>query len=728
MIDSRAMPDRQRLFAELIALAFLHQTEKPPVVVRMRSDGDVRLTMDQSWPEVSVSDPSELPSAVTQGLVRSPVLVMPPWGRRDPVASARRPLEEMLFEPPTDNDGSLLGLLVPAALLTNAGSQRYRQELRRCWTPLAILTARAAMPNVHHQFEVAFILLSSTNEAMPLKMFRLPNTSDSEAVTDEFRSLLRRQGGSSTNGYVLRELPAASDSLGFEKHNPDLIARAKDLSGFGSTQLLGDVFEILFWGPGPERATDVDSPQVRVIHGRDILPNGGILPPEEDRGRRCAGSATDLRQGDFVMRGLSNVTDSGGLVVAHVTSSDLPAAAGDHVVVLRPKRELEQAELQLLDLFFRSGLCKRLVMAGGGSAMRVTPRALRDLPLPSPDAALSEALTGLGRASAELSKWHEEAERVLDGVFEKESASVARTEIISGGRKLRQRVDAAELLGDFDFAVRTRFPYPIAHRWRSLEAHRSGNDLDQTLTAALDCFESLLAYGANIAMVMAAEAGVGLGSLDSIREKLCAGRSGPSLGDWIAVLEEAAASKQLVALGAELPLGEIRTLLAPSVMDVRRRLTDRRNDQAHLRRPKLSEAQAVVDEALTDLTTLMGQAIFLTDLTLIHVNTTEWDSFHKTARVRYRALMGDHPVVPYRTTEQPRSDLEAGSLYIADTLGGWHLLRPFLVGRECPDCFTWSTFHVDRMAKGRLTIKSLERGHTIEDESQTEALRQVGLL
>ena len=179
--------------------------------------------------------------------------------------------------------------------------------------------------------------------------------------------------------------------------------------------------------------------------------------------------------------------------------------------------------------------------------------------------------------------------------------------------------------------------------------------MDQTLTAALDCFESLLAYGANIAMVMAAEAGVGLGSLDSIREKLCAGRGGPSLGDWIAVLEEAAASKQLVALGAELPLGEIRTLLAPSVMDVRRRLTDRRNDQAHLRRPKLSEAQAVVDEALTDLTTLMGQAVFLTDLTLIHVDTTEWDSFHKTARVRYRALMGDHPVVPYRTTEQPRS-------------------------------------------------------------------------
>ena len=33
-----------------------------------------------------------------------------------------------------------------------------------------------------------------------------------------------------------------------------------------------------------------------------------------------------------------------------------------------------------------------------------------------------------------------------------------------------------------------------------------------------------------------------------------------------------------------------------------------------------------------------------------------------------------------------------GSLYIIDSEYQWHLLRPFLVGRDCPICKNWSTF------------------------------------
>lgn len=69
-----------------------------------------------------------------------------------------------------------------------------------------------------------------------------------------------------------------------------------------------------------------------------------------------------------------------------------------------------------------------------------------------------------------------------------------------------------------------------------------------------------------------------------------------------------------------------------------------------------------------------------------------------------------------------------GSLYIIDSEYQWHLLRPFLVGRDCPICKNWSTFHVDRDDQGALVIKSLEHGHIDEGDSLAEPLHHVGLL
>ncbi|MFF1446162.1 hypothetical protein [Streptomyces sp. NPDC058295] len=42
--------------------------------------------------------------------------------------------------------------------------------------------------------------------------------------------------------------------------------------------------------------------------------------------------------------------------------------------------------------------------------------------------------------------------------------------------------------------------------------------------------------------------------------------------------------------------------------------------------------------------------------------------------------------MPTRTMTVPRNDLEAGSLYLRDSDHELHLLRPFLVGRDCPTC------------------------------------------
>ncbi|MGY5060697.1 hypothetical protein ACWDFR_42660 [Streptomyces sp. 900105755] len=86
--------------------------------------------------------------------------------------------------------------------------------------------------------------------------------------------------------------------------------------------------------------------------------------------------------------------------------------------------------------------------------------------------------------------------------------------------------------------------------------------------------------------------------------------------------------------------------------------------------------------------------------------------------------------MPTRTMTVPRNDLNAGSLYLRDSDHELHLLRPFLVGRDCPTCRLWSTFHVDRAPKGKVILKSLEHGHVVEDASPAlrASLEHVQLL
>ncbi len=108
-------------------------------------------------------------------------------------------------------------------------------------------------------------------------------------------------------------------------------------------------------------------------------------------------------------------------------------------------------------------------------------------------------------------------------------------------------------------------------------------------------------------------------------------------------------------------------------------------------------------EAAADLATLVEQAQFLADWPLTYVDSTRWDTFRGVAAISYRELMGDHAIVSIQITERQNNDLERGSLYVIDSEDRWHLLRPFLVGRDCPVCKSWSTFHADRGDHGALT-------------------------
>lgn len=195
-------------------------------------------------------------------------------------------------------------------------------------------------------------------------------------------------------------------------------------------------------------------------------------------------------------------------------------------------------------------------------------------------------------------------------------------------------------------------------------------------------------------------------------------------------LQEVAGSRKLRALPHQHPIHAIGCLLADQdAADARQRLSERRNDDAHLRRLDPIDLPPAVAEAFADLTLLIERSRFLADFPLWHVAEVRWDNLAKKAQVHYRELTGGHPVVPTKTAVSSRNDLEPGSLYLRSATHELHLLRPFLTGQVCRVCRVWSTFHADLVPKGSVQLKSLEHGHVLAQPADTaSALAIVGLL
>ncbi|MFF1962456.1 restriction endonuclease [Streptomyces sp. NPDC058232] len=608
-----------------------------------------------------------------------------------------------------------------------------RQALAEHWDTSVALYGHGVVPDVHPSFVVAATFLRAKGERQsPVKIFQTRRGEDESAVEKDFERLLARKTGRGAYGYVVRDLPPPQESLDFDRHDPTVLERREDLAGFGSLSTLGDLCDVLprinLTADAKRIRSEEEPGAVRLLGGRDVQRDGAIAPPSEDTKWVQAPSTHLLEPGDLVLREVYGPSDPHGFIVAEVTEQDLPVAASHMTVALRPHADVERQRIRLAVMFLRTPLARTLA---GRSRLHVTVSTLRTLPVPQPDEALTKAFDDLSAARQRLEDWQKEADSLLESVFLDKTAVQARSRIIDSGRSLRLRVEAASLLDELGHTVRTRFPYPIAYRWRETEARMSAGDLQAAYGAVLDTAEILLCYTSQLALALAQEAGVGLGAVTAVKDKLAGGRSGPGFGDWAAVLTEVATSRKLRNLPAEHPLHDIRGLLAgQDTAEARQRLSERRNDQAHLRRVDAVDLPSAIQTAFADVTTLVERARFLADWGLLHVTEVRWDALSRTAHVAYRELMGDHPVVPTRSMSSPSNDLEAGSLYLRDSDHALHLLRPFLVGQDCPTCRVWSTFHVDRVPKSGVLLKSLEHGHVFEEPlpAMPAALRYVGLL
>ncbi|MGY1637902.1 hypothetical protein ACI78V_14745 [Geodermatophilus sp. SYSU D00742] len=676
----------------------------------------------------------DIPAVVDSQLPSRPVVVLPSW------ESARSgqlsPYQEQLLECRPDRGFHPLLMALPGPDLDSSRDAHFRTELLAKWTPELTVYVRGLIPGVHPQFVLALTALRPVADAHgPIRLFEVPTDLSAEAglagIAADLRRLKKMKGGTSEFGYVLRQMPPPPARLGFARHDPRLAALRNDLANFGSTVPIKDLFEIVpqasLLPRNRHQVSRSDPDAARVLTGRDIRSDGIVLDDETSTWVAVPPDR-QLRAGDVVIRAISAPRMKGGFVLTQVAEEDLPLAASPTVHALRLRPDIPPVTKDFVLRYLASPQAARLAQGTElNGHVRLTPTVLTSLHVPVPDEKMTAALAAVQMAEGRAAEWSHEAADLLGSIFDEPDAKKARDRVQRSSRVMRWRIDAAALTENFSYQIRTRFPHPIAYRWRVAEAALSDGPTSEGYRSILEAAEVLLAYLACVALAAARSAGIQMSHLPDLQKKFAIGQ-GPTMGDWVAILQEVT-GKRFRALDEDFQLGELQGFLgAVGVRDAQRRLSQRRNDEAHIRRVDPHDLPQACAEATQDLMTILQAAEFAADVPLLLLGPTRWDSLAASGEAEARSLMGDHPVVPKRSIQVTRPDLEAGSLYIKDPNERLHLLRPLLVSKDCPTCRNLSTFHVDRVSDRDVVLKSLEHGHTVSAPDMRSALTKVGLL
>jgi len=131
-----------------------------------------------------------------------------------------------------------------------------------------------------------------------------------------------------------------------------------------------------------------------------------------------------------------------------------------------------------------------------------------------------------------------------------------------------------------------------------------------------------------------------------------------------------------------------------------------------------------------DEITLLEATEFLTEYPLRYIEETRRDTIAGVTTYRYRNIMGDHAIVGLEAAETDLAELEAHSLYLQDRNGQLHLIRPYLIRQECPECQNSELFYLDtyQARDNTCVLKSLTTGHVLRDDQITVVFRYVGLV
>ena len=632
--------------------------------------------------------------------------------------------------------GTRIAVLLPVQFFSSE-TLRSLRELLQCHLRI-VIEHMHLWPGLHPRFRMhtaVFEKVRGDDETggTLLRFFRIPSgivdddRGFSVEVEADLRRLLARKGGPTNWGFVLREGLPLGEPWVFDLYSPQSVALQNDLRDLGELRPLADLADFApIINVTARRASLLDAEQeegVPLLEGRNITRTGGVLWNQTRY--RISEPSSLLQPGDICLRAIWSPTTR--LVVAPIPNGVPPLAAAHSLVVLRRKPETTPEEWQVLGEYLRSDRASDLMARRAMGLIHLNQRTLARLPVPVPDEALSVALRTLTAAAADFESWREETERQKRALFSFAATQKGRLHLLQSGKRARQRQRAAKSVEELAFRVRTQYPHPVAHRWRTVEARADGLE---DYHSVLDCAEATLCYLALLVIVGAQSLDLRIGKLDDMGRQLVERGQGIGLGDWIGVLREVGVSGNFRNVKA-FPFPEVLTVLSESdTHNAVQRLFDARNNQAHGRGPRGAEVPTAIEERCADLEVLLSAVEFLAEYPLRFIEQTRRDSLSGLTLIRYRHLMGDHPLVPLARDKHESPEIEKGSLYFLDRAGRYYLTRPWLTWQQCPECRRPATFHPERYDRRRdsVTLKSLEHGHALDDRSLLPVFHSLGFL
>lgn len=485
------------------------------------------------------------------------VLVFPPLMRRRDLPRElqerypRMNLEEIVLQVLSENlgSGSLIGAFLPVSFFTSESSRGFREGFFSKNTAKAVVFHEFDLKEiglqVHASFRAATLVAQIGGGDRLIRLFRMASGLGEHRglILSDLDRLLHQQGGRTEYGYILRDGLPAGSPVTYELYAPDYVARQKSVGQIGSTKRLSELAEIIAGIDRTLNAHKITDAATRhgvpLVEGRHIS-SSGQLSLEEIRSRVQAPSDKLLRPDDLCLRRIRSSFNS--LFVARVRESDLPAPFSESVILIRPKATTSVEERDVMFAYLRSPHAAEYIRTLGHSHTLVA-FVLADMPIPVPDKALSIALNSVNKSIDQFNSWADEATRARNTLFEFSSVGEARSQILSTGRVLWRRIEAANLVSDFRHRVRTLFPHPIAFRWRTVES--SYPDLEGYINV-LECAEVAICYIAVLAILHSRLVeGSDIKAVHEIAKRLGTTDHGISMGDWVNLVREVRDSKQL---------------------------------------------------------------------------------------------------------------------------------------------------------------------------------------
>lgn len=669
------------------------------------------------------------------------IFIVTPWGFPESTKSKRsvksigKRMEVSTVSAAIESlgDSAQFGVLVPSSLFESRISSELREKLSAQYG-VAYLIDHAqppdslGIPEIHRSFRISTVIFKKGLTDKPITKFFQTKENEQEQLLADLSRLTRQDGGQTTHGYVLRQKLAASEPWSFDRHHPDRQKEQEAMAHYGSARQLGDLVEFVPSGihiindayllrdEGVENG-------IPVLEGRDLRSDGSVS--KDTRYRIAKSTMRDLLQaGDICVRALLGPAPE-NLVVVQIEPHMLPLVASDRIIVLRPKSDLSIDQREFLVAYLGSATATKQYRFRASGSISILKSALIELPLPLPDEQLTVAIRGIKDASRLYSQWQNESKQALDALFALEPTQNIRNVILASSRKNRQRLEAAQQIDDFSYRVRTRFPHPLAYRWRIVETQKADRE---GYAKVLECAEVAACYLACLAILMARNEGIELGCLGNLfsfgdKDKRT------SMGEWVNILDEVAKSRAISKLSNHNELYEVSSIMKGKTGGALRSLMNKRNDTSHRRGPENHVVEINFTEAKQELEQLYRAIEFVSEYPLYYVENTQRDSLIGSTGYSFRHLTGDHPLVPLQNDVYLSSELEAGSLYLKDRSGKLHLLRPFLIRRECPECGHWATFYLDSYDKDSKACRliTMEHNHTFTDEKVTLAFQRSGM-